>query len=110
MEKFRKIISFWLSKLILKILKSNEKSLFRFLEKTTIKLLEIKLHRLFNETCLNNDLLPIYTNIYIYIYIYIYIRLYRFLLKLKIHQILKLNALKITTFSRLILNSTQYHI
>ena len=29
-----------------------------------------------NQTCLNENLLPTFTNIYIYIYIYIYILLY----------------------------------
>ena len=31
-----------------------------------------KSYLIFNETCLRNDLLPVYTNIYIYMDIYIY--------------------------------------
>ena len=33
------------------------------------KLTTLIAHRLFNETCMNNNLLPIYIYIYIYIYI-----------------------------------------
>ena len=44
--------------------------MFRDLEKLNLKLVSLESHRTFNETCINNDLLPTYTNIYIYIYIY----------------------------------------
>ena len=41
--------------------------MFLELEKLQLKLISLKSHRTFNETCLNNDLLPTYTNIYMYI-------------------------------------------
>ena len=45
------------------------------------KLVTLKLHLRFNEICLKENLLPIYTNlIYIYIYMYIYIYLNKFIL------------------------------
>ena len=60
----RHTITFWLSKVIIKILSQEELLIFRQLEKNTIKNIETKLHRLFNESCLN---------IYIYIYMFIHI-------------------------------------
>ena len=50
-----------------KISSADVKRMFRELEKLHLKLVSLKSHRTFNETSLNNDLLPTYTNIYIYI-------------------------------------------
>ena len=56
-----------MSKVITKLINGNVRKLFRDIEKKSIKLIETKSHRAFNECCLNNNLLPNYTNIYIYI-------------------------------------------
>ena len=48
-----------------KIINENVRKLFRDIEKKSIKLIETKFHRAFNEWCVNNNLLPNYTNIYI---------------------------------------------
>ena len=56
----------WLSFVILKCLTPSQKSLLRRVEKTQEKLVKLKNHLLFNETCIRNKLLPTYTNIYIY--------------------------------------------
>jgi hypothetical protein len=66
MENINVFLTFWLSKVILKISNNNIKLKFREIEKRSIKLLEVKCHRIFNETCINNNLLPTYTNIYIH--------------------------------------------
>ena len=68
-----------LSRTVLKTTSDDNKWLFRELEKLQLKLVILKSHRTFNETCLNNGMLPTYTNIYIIfkIYdIYIYINIY----------------------------------
>ena len=59
----RKHVIFWLSKIVFKNSSPNIKTSFRQLEKNSIKLTNVKAHRLFNETCLNNALLPTYTNV-----------------------------------------------
>ena len=41
----------------------------RELEKVSVKLIKQKCSLLFNSTCLKEDILPTYSNIYIYIYI-----------------------------------------
>ena len=43
----------------------------RKLEKTSIKHTKIQLSCVYNDICLQENILPKYTNIYIYIYIYI---------------------------------------
>ena len=42
------------------------------------KLVNARVAIVFNKTCLNENLLPTFTNIYIYIYIYIYISIHLF--------------------------------
>ena len=59
----RHVISFWLSLIILKTLPTEIKQLYRKYEKNKLKLTTLIAHRLFNETCINNNLLPIYTNV-----------------------------------------------
>ena len=51
----------------MKIIPTEVKIKFRNLEKISLKYSASKAHRQFNITCINNKLLPIYTNIYIYI-------------------------------------------
>ena len=63
---------FWLSKCVLKTISQENLITFRKPEKNQRKLSKLKANLLFNETCLINNLLPTYTNIYIYIYIYIH--------------------------------------
>ena len=63
----------WLSKVILKTSTRENLSIFRALERLSIKLVNARSDLLHNETCSNNNLLPQFTNINIYIYIYIYI-------------------------------------
>ena len=48
----------------------------RALEKLNKKKINAKFGVFFNEVCLNERLVPNYTNIYIYIYIFMYIYLY----------------------------------
>ena len=79
MEKIDKFVIYWYSKIVFNTLNNSAKLIFRKLETETRKLTAKKLHQKFNEICLKENLLPIYTNIYIYIYdvhinhIYIYI-------------------------------------
>ena len=56
-----------LSRNILNLCSEFTKELYRKLEKCLLKLTANSSHLSFNETCLNNRLLPIFTNIYIYI-------------------------------------------
>ena len=60
----RLVITFWLSLIILKTLPTEINQLYRKYEKK-LKLTTLIAHRLFNETCINNNLLPIYTYTYI---------------------------------------------
>ena len=69
----KKYIILWLTRCILKILKNEEKTLFRNIERNKIKLIKAEEHIKFNEQCLQHNLLPTFTNIYIYIYIYKYV-------------------------------------
>ena len=57
-----------ISELIL-TLPPDTKSLIRSMEKTTRKIINTQLSLVFNKTCIQENLLPAYTNIYIYIYI-----------------------------------------
>ena len=50
----------------------NIKILTRKIENLENKLANARVAIVFNKTCLNENLLPTFTNIYIYIYIYIY--------------------------------------
>ena len=62
-----------ISELIL-TLPPDTKSLIRSIEKTTRKIINTQLSPVFNKTCIQENLLPAYTNIYIkdeYIYILI---------------------------------------
>ena len=52
-------------------LPSGTKKLIRTIERTNRKLAKAYNSLVFNETCLKEDILPNYTNIYIYIYIYV---------------------------------------
>ena len=52
----------------------DTKSLIRSIEKTTRKIINTQLSLVFNKTCIQENLLPAYINIYIYIYIFIYIQ------------------------------------
>ena len=62
----------WYSFIAWKFMNSNAKAKFRDVEKIEKKLVTLKLHLQFNEICLKENLLPVYTNQYIYIYIYTY--------------------------------------
>ena len=68
-----KAITKWLSFVILKTCDIQVKNEYRKLERIKLKLEIVKSHLLFNETCVINKLLPVYTNIYIYMYMYIYL-------------------------------------
>ena len=52
----------WLSRIILRSMSTVQMSQYRVVEKLGVKLEKYKCHLLYNETCLNNDLLPKYTN------------------------------------------------
>ena len=68
MEKIDKFVIYWYSKIVFNTLNNSAKRIFRKLETETRKLTAEKLHQKFNEICLKENLLPIYTNIYICIY------------------------------------------
>ena len=55
-----KLLTLWLSKIILKVIPADTKTVFRNYERNSRKLVTSYSHRKFNESCLN---------IYIYIYI-----------------------------------------
>jgi len=57
-----KILVKWLSLTILRSSNRPTLVLFRELERINIKLEKARSHLSFNETCLNNKLLPTYTN------------------------------------------------
>jgi len=65
MSIVHKYIVKWLSFIILKNTNRDVLKLFRDLERIKIKLVKKRSHLVFNQTCLNNKLLPTYTNIYI---------------------------------------------
>ena len=58
-----KILSLWYSQVLLRLLKDNEKKLYRNLECRTLKLERNKSHLMFNETCYDDDILPKFTSI-----------------------------------------------
>ena len=69
----------WYSRSIFNFQPPEIKQLFRKIETKSKQLITNNLHQEFNNICLNENLLPIYTNIYmyiIYIYIYIYKKIY----------------------------------
>ena len=59
----KRVVIKWLSRTVLKTSSADVKWIFHELEKLKLKLVFLKSHRKFNETCHNNDLLPTYANI-----------------------------------------------
>ena len=59
--QFNKTIAKWLSRIILKTSNRETKSAYRDLEKNYKKLARELSHLNYNETCINNDILPKYT-------------------------------------------------
>ena len=57
----------------------NIKKLIRKIENLENKLVNARVPIVFNKTCLNENLLPTFTNIYIYIYVFPYLVLLRIL-------------------------------
>ena len=62
----------WYSRSIFNFQPSEIKQLFRKIETKSKQLITNNLHQEFNNICLNENLLPIYTNNYNYIHIYIH--------------------------------------
>ena len=62
----RKFLTIWLSKCILRLMNSTTKDLFRKVERNLEKLTRTRFNLRFNETCLQHDLLPIFTNVKLY--------------------------------------------
>ena len=62
----RKCVIKWWSFIVLKTSDSLTKRKFRDIEQLSSKLVSLESHRKFNESCLINDLLPIYTNVRLY--------------------------------------------
>ena len=58
----------WLSLIILKKSTAEVKCAYRKLEKIRLKMVKLQSHLSFNETCIINNLLPTYTNIYILVF------------------------------------------
>ena len=71
-----KFVSAWMSFVILRILSEGTKLKFREVEKSALKICLRNSHLSFDETCLNDKLLPTFTNIYVYVCVYIYIYIY----------------------------------
>ena len=65
----KKFFSAWMSFVILRICSEVAKLKFPEDEKVALKICLLNSHLSFNETYLNNKLLPTFTNIYIYYYI-----------------------------------------
>ena len=59
-----KVLSFWYSKIVLRFLKDNEKTMYRNLERSILKLKKYKSHLMFNETCYNNNKWTIHSPCY----------------------------------------------
>ena len=60
-NKIRKLLAVWLSNTILKHLCQDGLRIFRKAEKFSCKIEKMQCHLKFDETCLQNDLLPNYT-------------------------------------------------
>ena len=58
-----KLVSTWMSFVILRISSEAAKLKFREVEKVALKICFLNSHLSFNETCLNKKLLPTFTNI-----------------------------------------------
>ena len=58
----KKCVIKWLSKSVFNFQDDSNKKLFRILEKLSKKFISTELHLLFNEICLNENLLPRYTD------------------------------------------------
>ena len=72
-----KVVTFWYIIVVFKLLFSVDKNLFRkSKKKTSKKQIRVQQHLNLMLMCLNENLLPIYTNIYIYICIYVYFCVY----------------------------------
>ena len=56
----------WYSKVVLKYSPPDALHAYRNIERNTVKLIKSRAHRSFNETCVNNNLLPNYTNVKLY--------------------------------------------
>ena len=69
-------LSHWYSYVVWKFLDDSLKAKFRSLEKVEKKIIETRLYLEFNQICLNENLLPVYTYINICMYVYIYIYAY----------------------------------
>ena len=59
-----------LSYSIRNVVLDTSREIFRRIERNLMKFTSVTSHLMYKETCFNNQLLPIYTNIYICIYIY----------------------------------------
>ena len=53
-SNIRKILTTWLSRIVIRKLKGNELKTFRELKKTNCKLIKLKAHLQFNLTCDHN--------------------------------------------------------
>ena len=61
--KMSKVLSFWYSKIVFRHSNDDEKTIYRNLERCTLKLEKKKSHFMFNESHYNNVILLTYTNI-----------------------------------------------
>ena len=66
----RKYILTLHSKIVFNHLENYNKIMFRKLEVNSKRKITLQLHLQFSMTCIKENLLPVYTNIYIYIYIF----------------------------------------
>ena len=59
----------WLSLIIFKVASNDVRGVFRKGEDIQLKVVTLMCRRFYNETCLNNEVQPKYTNIYIHLHI-----------------------------------------
>ena len=62
----RKILTTLLLRIIIRTIKGNKLKIFKEVEKISFKIIKFKAHSQFNLTCDNNNLLPMYLNLYLY--------------------------------------------
>ena len=63
MEEINPFLVRWLSFIILRTSTPQVKREYRKIERSKVKILKLKCHQAFNETCVINKLLPTYTNV-----------------------------------------------
>ena len=66
MLEIKNVCIIWLSKIILKIVNRDVAAAFRNIERILVRLTKTRYHLRFNESCIQHELLPTFTNIKLY--------------------------------------------